>query len=183
LVAVGGELATAAGVTGWADGEATEAAKTCFDDWLSSRGTAGDIEHDKMLSLLPDFIQINGDSRFAWGHRVMDDHTPKTLNRAGFKRIITKAGKSIKNNTDWHKEYGDKMHPDEIDDAKIEYFLFPNVFKDEVCKGYDSRVVASKMTELGVFEKDNEGKNSVKERFAGNQGRYYKIVSDKLSTI
>src|SRR5450830_1412779 len=37
LVAAGGELATAAGVTGWVDGEATEAASTCFNDWLASR--------------------------------------------------------------------------------------------------------------------------------------------------
>jgi putative DNA primase/helicase len=92
LVAAGGELATAAGVTGWADGEATEAATTCFNDWLSSRGTAGDIEHDRMLALLPDFIQVNGDSRFAWAHRAMDDHAPKTINQAGFKRMVSKAG-------------------------------------------------------------------------------------------
>jgi len=183
LVAAGGELATAAGVTGWADGEATEAATTCFNDWLSSRGTAGDIEHDRMLALLPDFIQVNGDSRFAWAHRAMDDHAPKTINQAGFKRMVSKAGNPIRNNTDWHKEYGDKVHPEEAEGASIEYFMLPKVFKEEVCKGYDARLVAAKMSEMGVFEKDKEGKSSILERFAGTKARYYKIPSDKLYSL
>ncbi|MFZ6850077.1 DUF927 domain-containing protein [Undibacterium sp. RuRC25W] len=183
LVAAGGELATAAGVTGWVDGEATEAASTCFNDWLASRGTAGDIEKDRMLALLPDFIQVNGDSRFAWVHRAMDDHAPKTINQAGFKRLVSKAGNPIKNNTDWHKEYGDKVHPDEAEGAIIEYFLLPKVFKDEVCKGYDVRLVADKLADMGVIEKDNQGKNSVLERFAGTPARFYKIPSNKLNLL
>ncbi|MBR7783325.1 DUF927 domain-containing protein [Undibacterium luofuense] len=183
LVAAGGELATGAGITGWADGEATAAAETCFHDWLSSRGTAGDIEHDRMLALLPDFIQANGDSRFVWAHRALDDHAPKTMNVAGYKRIVSKAGNPIKSNTDWQKEYGDKMHPDEADGAAIEYFMIPKVFKDEVCKGYDQRQLSAKLAELGVFEKDNKGKTSIVERFAGGLGRYYKIRSDKLLAL
>ncbi len=183
LVAAGGELATAAGVTGWADGEATEAATTCFNDWLASRGSAGDIEHDRMLELLPNFIQVNGDSRFAWAHRAMDDHAPKTINQAGFKRLISKNGNPIKSNTDWHKEYGDKVHPDEAAGATLEYYLLPKVFKDEVCKGYDARAVAAKLAELGVFEVDKQGKTSIVERFAGASSRYYKISTDKLSTL
>ncbi|MBI3283422.1 MAG: DUF927 domain-containing protein [Burkholderiales bacterium] len=183
LVAAGGELATAAGVTGWADGEATEAATTCFNDWLASRGSAGDIEHDRMLALLPDFIQVNGDSRFAWAHRAMDDHAPKTINQAGFKRMVSKGGNPIKSNTDWHKEYGDKVHPDEAEGASIEYFLMPKVFKEEVCKGYDARLVVAKLVDMGVFEKDKEGKSSILERFAGTKARYYKIPSDQLHAL
>jgi putative DNA primase/helicase len=183
LVAAGGELATAAGVTGWADGEVTEAAKTCFNDWLSSRGTAGDIEHDRMLALLPDFIQANGDSRFAWAHRALDDHAPKTINQAGYKRLISKEGNPIKSNADWSKAYGDKMHPDEAAGSSIEYLMYPSVFRDEVCNGYDARAVAAKLVALGVFEKDNQGKTSIVERIAGTKSRYYKISSDKLSSL
>lgn len=183
LVAAGGELATAAGITGWADGEATSAATTCFDDWLSSRGGAGDIEHDRMLELLPNFIQVHGDSRFAWAHRAMDDHAPKTINQAGFKRMVSMNGTAIKSNADWVKEYGDKMHPDEAKGATLEYYLLPKVFKEEVCKGYDPRTVAAKLAELGVFETDKQGKTSVVERFAGTPSRYYKISSEKLGTL
>jgi putative DNA primase/helicase len=183
LVAAGGELATGAGITGWADGEATEAATTCFNDWLSSRGTAGDLEHDRMLELLPNFIQVNGDSRFAWSHRTFDDHAPKTINQAGFKRMISKSGTPIKSNADWHKEYGDTIHPEERDGSSIEYFLLPKVFKEEVCKGFDPRLVAAKMAQLGVFEKDKDGKNSIIERFAGAKSRYYKISSEMLCSL
>ena len=183
LVAVGGELATGAGITGWADGEATQAAIGCFNDWLFGRGTAGDIEHDRMLELLPNFIQVNGDSRFAWGHRAMDDHAPKTINQAGFKRMVSKSGSPIKSNADWHKEYGDTIHPDERDGSSIEYYLLPKVFKEEVCKGYDARLVAAKMAELGIFEKDKDGKNSIIERFAGAKSRYYKISSEMLCSL
>jgi putative DNA primase/helicase len=183
LVAAGGELATGAGITGWADGEATEAAATCFNDWLSSRGTVGDVEHDRMLELLPNFIQVNGDSRFAWAHRAMDDHAPKTINQAGFKRMISKGGNPIKSNADWHKEYADTIHPDEREGSSIEYYLLPKVFKDEVCKGYDARLVAAKMAQLGVFEKDKDGKNSIIERFAGAKSRYYKISSEMLCSL
>ena len=183
LVAAGGELATAAGVTGWADGEATSAATTCFNDWLTSRGGAGDIEHGRMLSLLPDFIMKNGNSRFWWEHRAFDDHSPATVNQAGYKRLISKNGLAIKVNSDWLKEYGDKMHPDEAKGATLEYYIFPKVFREEVCKGYDPRTVAAKLAELGVFETDKQGKTSVVERFAGTPSRYYKISSEKLGAL
>lgn len=183
LVAAGGELATAAGITGWQDGEATQAATTCFNDWLASRGGAGDIEHAKMLELLPNFLQVHGDARFAWEHRAMDDHAPKTINQAGFKRMVSKSGKPIKSNTDYSKEYGDKMHPDEAEGASIEYYLLPKVFKEEVCKGFDARIVAAKLSELGVLATDKEGKCSINERFAGTQARYYKVHSEKLAVL
>jgi hypothetical protein len=57
------------------------------------------------------------------------------------------------------------------------------VFKDEVCKGYDARLVAAKMAQLGIFEKDKDGKNSIIERFAGAKSRYYKISSEMLCSL
>ncbi len=44
LVAVAGELATRYGVTGWAEGEAIQAAGRCFAAWLDSFGGAGNRE-------------------------------------------------------------------------------------------------------------------------------------------
>jgi uncharacterized protein (DUF927 family) len=38
LVAVAGELATEAGLTGWAQGEATTAAAHCLRDWIEAFG-------------------------------------------------------------------------------------------------------------------------------------------------
>lgn len=183
LIAVGGELATGAGITGWVDGEATKAATDCFNGWLFSRGTAGDIEHDRMLSLLPDFIRVNGDARFGWKHREMDDHAPKIINQAGFRRMVSKGGTPIDSNTAHGKEYGDKLHPDEASGATIEYFIDPKVFKDEVCKGYDARAVTAKLVTAGVFEIGKDGKTSQNFKYAGSQHRYYKVSSEKLSEL
>jgi uncharacterized protein (DUF927 family) len=40
LIAAAGELATQLGITGWPEGEATNASVQCFESWLSIRGTA-----------------------------------------------------------------------------------------------------------------------------------------------
>jgi putative DNA primase/helicase len=183
IVAAGGELATGAGITGWADGEATEAVKEIFNEWLTYRGGAGDLEQDRMMRLVPEFIAIHGDARFTWAHRALDDHAPKTINQAGYKRMLSKSGTAIKSNTDYHKEYGDKMHPEEADGTSIDYFIPPHVFKDEICKGYDARAVAAKLVAAGVFEQDKDGKASKAEYFAGKTARYYKVSSQKLGDV
>ncbi|MDY7537710.1 DUF927 domain-containing protein [Undibacterium sp. 5I1] len=183
LVGVAGELATARGITGWSTGEAKEAAITCFNDWLASRGGAGDLEHDRMLSLLPDFIRVHGGARFGWKHREMDDHAPKIINQAGFRRMVSKGGNPIDSNTDHHKEYGDKVHPDESDGATVEYFIDPKVFKDEICKGYDARAVTAKLVAAGVLELGKDGKSSKTFRYAGTTNRYYKVSSEKLGEL
>ncbi|MBJ6610874.1 MAG: DUF927 domain-containing protein [Candidatus Thiothrix moscowensis] len=60
LVAIAGELATRHGLTGWAEGEATAAAKRCFHDWLAEFGT-GDREGLRILETVRAFIDRNGD--------------------------------------------------------------------------------------------------------------------------
>lgn len=37
LIGAAGEMATTAGITGWPDGTAFEAAHRCFQDWLEAR--------------------------------------------------------------------------------------------------------------------------------------------------
>src|SRR5262249_56180355 len=50
LLAAGGELATAARITGWPAGAALEAAARCFQDWLGQRGGVGNAEEARALS-------------------------------------------------------------------------------------------------------------------------------------
>ena len=50
LVAVAGELATHYGVTGWSEGEATQAASLCFAAWLDSFGGTGNREDRALLA-------------------------------------------------------------------------------------------------------------------------------------
>ena len=141
LVGLAGELASSAGITGWDSGEATQAARVCFAAWLDGRGGAGNVEQVSILRQVTGFFQAHGDSRFTWWHRALDDRKPNTINRAGFKRMLTKDGAEISSNSDHHREYGDAIHPSEAQDAQLEYFVLPEVFRTEVCKGYSVKAV------------------------------------------
>ncbi|MBB2200467.1 DUF927 domain-containing protein [Gluconacetobacter tumulisoli] len=104
MVAVGGELATEFGLTGWDDDVAGVMAGLCFDVWLAERGTVGRREEEQAVQQLRDFIAKHGEARF---ERWVDSNTPegqqveapdlppgerfRTQNRAGWKRWIKEA--------------------------------------------------------------------------------------------
>lgn len=64
LVAVAGELATLAGITGWQQGRAFEAIGQCFNTWLNSLGSGENMEETKILEHIKAFFESNGTSRF-----------------------------------------------------------------------------------------------------------------------
>lgn len=157
LVGVAGELATGAGITGWKQGEAMNAAKFCFGAWLEGRGGAGNSEHNAILRQVSGFFQLHGDARFVWWHRAADDRKPNTINRAGFKRMLTKDGTPIDTNSDHIKEYGDIMHPRDAESSLLEYFVLPEVFRSEICKGYSPKSVARLLIERGLLVPEGSG--------------------------
>jgi putative DNA primase/helicase len=151
LVGIAGELATGAGITGWPQGEAITATRVCFADWLASRGGAGNTEHTSILQQVSGFFQVHGASRFTWWHRATDDRSPNTINRAGFKKLLTSEGRSINSNGDHLKEFGDAIHPDEAAGCEQEYYVFPEVFRTEICKGFSPKAVAKLLIERGLL--------------------------------
>jgi putative DNA primase/helicase len=169
LVGVAGELATCAGITGWETGEATQAARTCFAAWLDGRGGAGNVEHNSILRQVSGFFQAHGEARFVWWHRATDDHKPNTINRAGFKRLLTREGMAIKSNSDHHKAYGDVPHPSDAEETETEYFVLPETFHNEICKGFDPKVVTRLLVERGLLETETGSKAGAtrKERLPG----------------
>jgi uncharacterized protein (DUF927 family) len=64
LVAVAGELATQAGITGWQQGRCLEAVGQCFNAWLSTLGNGENIEETKVLEHIKTFFEAHGTSRF-----------------------------------------------------------------------------------------------------------------------
>jgi len=81
LAALAGELATEAGLTGWTEGEALEAAGELYRLWLGSRGE-GNAEDQQILEGVQDFINRHGDARFS---ATTDTERP-VPNRAGWWR-------------------------------------------------------------------------------------------------
>ena len=100
-----------------------------------------------MIEQVRHFLELHGEARFTDVKRpnVLEDHAPRTLNKAGFREII--------------------------DGEQVEYYCYPEVFKTEICKGFDHRAVARLLIERG-FMKGGEGRNlQAKIRLPGEGSR------------
>ncbi len=86
LFALAGELATTYGLTGWAEGAATEAAAAGFAAWLSLRAgkARGNLERDQVIERIASFIERHGDSRFSDADSDDDQRAAMVRDRAGW---------------------------------------------------------------------------------------------------
>ncbi len=154
LVGAAGELATAAGLTGWPVGESERGARACFNAWLAARGGMGNGKVVAMLRAVRRFLETHGEGRFAMWHRSADDHAPKTLNRAGVRRMLNAEGEPIKSNSQHGAEYGDRMPPVAGEQVSFEYFVLAETFRAEVCQGFDYRAVCKVLLDHGCLTPD-----------------------------
>ena len=179
LVGAAGELATVAGLTGWRAGESEQAARSCFSAWLAARGGNGNGEVLAMLRQVRRYLEANGEGKFSLWHRGSDDHAPKTLQRAGVRRMLNAQGEPVKTNSQFGSEFGDRMPASLGEDVSYEYFILAETFQGEVCQGFDYRAVCRVLVDhdcLSVKEKD---RYSVKERLPGiGQSRCYRVTPE-----
>lgn len=82
LLALAGELATEYGITGWPEGEATQAAAEGFKVWRAMRGRGND-ERRQILERVSGFIDRYGDGRFSDADATGDT---RINDRAGYWR-------------------------------------------------------------------------------------------------
>jgi len=177
IVATAGELATEAGLTGWPAGESERAARKCFESWLAARGGAGNAEVRQMLQQVRRFIELNGEGRFTWWHRAADDHNVKTLNRAGFRRLLMPDGTPIARNSQHAIEVGDVMPSALGEETQTEYFILPETFKSEVCQGFDPAAVCRVLLEHGALVVGDRGHFDKRMRLPGvGNARCYHIT-------
>ena len=166
LVAAAGELATEANVTGWNAGEALRGVHGCFNAWLAARGHFDNGEDATMMRQVRRFLELNGEGRFTWWHRAADDHSPKTLNRAGFRRLIGDDGKPIRSESDHQREYGERMSTRDGEQTQVEYIVLREVFRREVCQGFDADQVAKLLQRRGHLEHEAD-RLTIKHRLPG----------------
>ncbi len=145
LIAAGGELATALGVTGWQKDDAIQAATVCLDAAISARGGHGPKEEIAALEQVRLFFQQHGESRFT---RLDSDSPRDTINRAGFYRST---------------------------DHGMEFYAFPEVFKNEVCKGLDARYVARLLADRGLLYTEASGKTVTVHKVYSQSTRLYRF--------
>ncbi len=138
LVAVAGELATHYGVTGWPEGEATQAASRCFAAWLESFGGTGNREDRALLAQVRGFFETHGASRFEDVGATVDQ---RIINRAGFYR--TGPG-----------------------DAR-EFLVLPEAFKRDVCAGFDLKAAQRCLLAQGWIVPGGDNRPTQKPRLPG----------------
>jgi putative DNA primase/helicase len=131
LIATAGELATQAGITGWQTGTAFNAVKTVFNAWVNDFEYVGDYQTKEYILHVKAFFEANESSRFE-AITPDPDHIEKILNRVGY----------------WKMENGEKL-----------FLVLPEQFKNEVCKGHDSRKIAKALLIEKLLEHDT-GKNT-----------------------
>jgi len=176
LVGAAGELATEAGLTGWPAGESARGARACFDAWLAARGGAGNGEVVAMLRAVRRFLETHGEGRFAMWHRSADDHAPKTLQRAGVRRMIDSAGVPVKTNAEHGSAFGDRMHPAMGEGVSFEYFVLAETFKAEVCQGFDHVAVCRVLAAHGCLSVKESERYTISTRLPGiGKVRCYQI--------
>lgn len=154
LVGAAGEIATQAGLTGWPVGESERAARACFNAWLAARGGNGNGEIVAMLRQVRRFLELHAEGRFSMWHRGSDDHAPKTLNRAGVRRMLNAEGEPIKTNSQFGAEFGDRMPASLGEGVSFEFFVTPEVFRTEICQGFDYKAVARVLLDHGCLAPD-----------------------------
>ena len=130
-MAAAGELATALGILPWPEGEASAAATRCFRDWLAARGDNGPEEIAAGLRQVRSFLEharrqpvrsrVGTKGEFPEGHAVLE----KVINRAGFRKLEGK-GRAV-----W------------------EFYILPEAWRGEVCRGLDAKAIAKHMEAEG----------------------------------
>jgi putative DNA primase/helicase len=150
LVAAAGELAARLRVLPWPDGEALAGAGKCFAAWVDARGGVDAAEVTRGVEQVRAFFQQFGVSRFSEIGRSGEARDDLIRNRAGYRAL----------------------------DRDGDYFVYPGVFRGEICKGYDPKLMAKRLIEMGLLV---AGKDSVtvQKRLPGarNPQRVYHIPS------
>lgn len=129
LKAAAGAPATKWGLTGRSPGEAHDAIKRCFGEWLAARGTSANAESGTIIETLRAFISRHEDSRFVEidaREVAAAPTTPKIVhNRAG-----------------WRKRF---------DGSEREYLIDTEVFRKEIFTRFDLGLVCRVLSASGYL--------------------------------
>lgn len=153
LIAAAGELATGMGILPWPEGEATKAALTCFHAWIEKRGGTGAAEVTAGLEQVRRFFQEHGNSRF----EDVNATEPRTTGkRAGYRRE---------------------------ENGNMQFIVFPEVFRKEVCAGFDVKMICCELKKAGILL-SGKGQDTKNSRIPGGyQKKMYVLTSDILGSV
>jgi putative DNA primase/helicase len=137
VAAVAGEFATEWGITAWATGEAERAAVHCFEAWRASRPGDGATDDENAIRQVRSKILATSSSCFQ-SMRPRLDHAGEAIREPIVKRFGFR---------------------DENEEGTTVHLVFPDAFRDELCKGFDPERVARLLADRKHLERDNDGKH------------------------
>lgn len=156
LIAAAGELAILWGILPWADGVAMAGVAACFRAWMEARGGLEPFEVSAGISQVRHFIEVHGEGRFTPLDGGGAPETERvTINRAGFRERDYNGG--------WV------------------YYVLPQVWKNDLCAGFDPTMIAKALAERGMLETRSCGKLQVSKRLPGySNASVYKLLPSLL---
>jgi len=148
------EIATEAGMTGWKSGDGHHAIRRCFQAWLERYGI-GNREDEQILEQAEGWFGAHAWSRFIdWEEARKPDKEPNMRDCAGYRR-----------------REGDGL---------LTWFVFPQVFVDEIAGGFDRSAAADILSKAGMLQKGNDGKATSQHKtpdMPTQPRRFYRFVS------
>lgn len=173
MIAIGGELATSFGLTGWDTDTAEVLVGMCFGDWLRARGTSGRREDEQAVQQLRDFIARNGSARFAdWV-----DKNPEELPDTWDEGKPPPERYRIQNQAGWRRWL-------KTQDGRWGWcYMLTSSGMREAMAGLNMKDATKVLVDRGVLIPDTQGKTSRPERPPGQAGqiRLYVVAGNILA--
>lgn len=130
LIAFAGEIATQAGITGWVSSAAANASHMIFQVWEEGRMGDGITDAETAIRQVRAFLEAHGQSRFQNIDNAYAE-AEKVSNRVGFNRTCIESGTAV-------------------------FYVLPESFNREVCKGLDAKFVWNELQRRGYLVADRE---------------------------
>jgi putative DNA primase/helicase len=179
LVAAAGELAIEFGIFPWSAGSALKAADFVFKGWLARRGSRGSSEMQQALERVQLLFEKHGDTRFDWLRAVTSNDPPDSdLHESGAKS----EGLSLTSNTArplTQNRLGWTAFVRVTSTMERRWYISPQTWKEEICKGFDIRALTAELEKRGALETETEKdgrKRPPRVTVNGQRGRYCTIT-------
>ena len=165
LIGVAGELATKVGLTGWEPRESLNAAAKCFKSWINLRGTKGGSDVESGIRQVRLFLERHGSTRF---QNLDVQGITLVNNRAGCKETFSDL------------QTGARVE----EDPPHQYYIFDEVFRDEVCAGFDASAIARELKKRNQLFVKEEGRYTYKKTIPGlGRVRVYHILPSLFEEV
>lgn len=168
LVAMAGELATEAGLTGWPAGTATWGAGQCFEAWREGFTQGSDLPHEEraLLEHVRGFFERHGDSRFQ--QVAARGEEPDT----DFSDLVSEATDDAGPADTWHVNNRVGFREKRAGHDGFDFFVLASAMA-EVCGTADVRNATKVLGKHRWIERKEQGRLDGKKKVEGQSYRGY----------